>query len=91
MPTPLPPAPDVESAPSEPLVGVGATVAVVVAVIALLVSFGVKLTEDQRTAIVAVVGAAAPIVAALWGRRTVWSPRTVLRKIEQVRADPAAK
>ena len=55
----------------EPAITIGSISAGVSAVIALLVAFGVPLTEDQQTAILGVVAAAGPIVAAVITRRFV--------------------
>ncbi|MDQ3540481.1 MAG: hypothetical protein M3440_07310 [Chloroflexota bacterium] len=46
----------------------------VAALIALLVAFGVDLTEDQKTAILGIVAVAAPIIAGLFIRQNVFSP-----------------
>lgn len=65
--------------PSEPLLTVGAITAAVVALLALLVAFGVHMSNDQRAAILGVVAAIAPLVTAIIGREHVWSPRSVAR------------
>jgi hypothetical protein len=84
----LPPVPPMRSAASEPLATVGVVTALAVAVIVLLVSFGVHIRDDQRLAIVGVIAAAAPIVTALWGRLKVWSPKTVARLAADLRRSP---
>lgn len=48
----------------EPLVTVGTITGAVTAVIALLVAFGLDLSAEQQTAILAVVAVAAPFVVA---------------------------
>ncbi len=48
----------------------------VAALIALLVAFGIDLTEDQKTAILGAVAVAAPIVAGFVIRSQVVSPNT---------------
>jgi hypothetical protein len=63
LPVPLP--------SREPAVVIGTVTSVVTAVLALVVAFGLELTDDQRNAILGVVGAAAPIVAALLVRPKV--------------------
>lgn len=55
----------------EPAITIGTISAAVGAVIALLVAFGVPLTEDQQIAILGVVAALGPIVAAVITRRFV--------------------
>lgn len=60
---------------NEPAITIGTISAAVSAVIALLISFGVPLTEDQQIAILGVVAAVGPIVAAVITRRFV-SPAT---------------
>lgn len=64
-------------APSEPLAKVGGAVTVVTAVIALVVAFGLKLSDAQVAAILGVVAVIAPIITTLWGRLKVWSPASV--------------
>lgn len=56
---------------SEPVVTAGAIAGLVGALLVLLVAFGVPLDETQRNAILAVVIAAVPIVAAVWARSKV--------------------
>lgn len=85
MSQPLPEVPSV-TAPAEPLVGVAAFSAFVVAAIALLVSFGVHVSDGQRLAIVGVIATGAPIVTVLWARRRVFSPRTVAQLVTKARA-----
>ena len=55
----------------EPLISVSSIVAAATAVIALLVAFGVPLTEDQKVAILGLVGVIAPVVVALVTRGRV--------------------
>ena len=55
----------------EPLVSVSSIVAAATAVIALLVAFGVPLTEDQKVAILGLVGVLAPVIVALVTRGKV--------------------
>lgn len=56
---------------TEPAVIVGAISAVVAAILALLVAFGFDITPDQSVAILGVVAAVGPFVAALVIRRKV--------------------
>ena len=56
---------------NEPAITVGSVSAAVAAVLALLVAFGVPLDDAQQKAILGVVAAAGPIVAALITRRFV--------------------
>ena len=55
----------------EPAITVGTISAAVAAVLALLVSFGIPVTEDQQTAILGVVAALGPIVTGLIVRKKV--------------------
>lgn len=55
----------------EPVISVGSISAGVAAVIALIVAFGVPVTEDQQIAILGVVAAVGPIAAAVVTRRFV--------------------
>ena len=56
---------------NEPAITIGTISAAVSAVIALLVAFGVPLTEDQQIAILGVVASLGPIVAAVITRNFV--------------------
>ena len=60
---------------NEPAITVGSVSAAVAAILALLVAFGVPLDDAQQKAILGVVAAAGPIVAALITRNFV-SPAT---------------
>jgi len=55
----------------EPAITVGTISAAVAAVLALLVAFGIPVTDDQQTAILGVVAALGPIVTGLIVRRKV--------------------
>lgn len=55
----------------EPLISVSSIVAGATAIIALLVAFGVPLTEDQKVAILGLVGVLAPVIVALVTRGKV--------------------
>jgi hypothetical protein len=83
--TPLPAEPDPRTAKSEPLITIGAIIAAVAAVLALLVSFKVPIDERQHDAILGAIVVIAPIVTALWGRAKVYSPRTVVHLLAQAR------
>lgn len=69
----------------EPATIIGAITAVVSAVLALLVAFGMDVSEDQQAAILGVVAAVAPLVAGVLIRSKVWSPASVDKVIEDVR------
>lgn len=62
---------------TEPLVTIGTIGSLVAALIVLLRSFGVPLTDDQSDAINQFVAIAAPIIIALVGRQFVFSRSTV--------------
>jgi hypothetical protein len=55
----------------EPLISISSIVAAATAVLALLVAFGVPLTEDQKVAILGLVGVLAPVIVALVTRGKV--------------------
>jgi hypothetical protein len=55
----------------EPLISISSIVAGATAVLALLVAFGVPLTEDQKVAILGLVGVLAPVIVALVTRGKV--------------------
>ena len=55
----------------EPLISISSIVAGATAVIALLVAFGVPLNQDQKVAILGLVGVIAPVIVALVTRGKV--------------------
>ena len=55
----------------EPLISISSIVAGATAIVALLVAFGVPLTEDQKVAILGLVGVVAPVIVALVARGRV--------------------
>ena len=55
----------------EPLISISSIVAGATAIVALLVAFGVPLTEDQKVAILGLVGVLAPVIVALVTRGKV--------------------
>ncbi|RGC68412.1 hypothetical protein C5N14_13580 [Micromonospora sp. MW-13] len=71
-PTPLP-----ASEATEPLFTVGGITAAVTAVLALLLAFGLPLSDAQQTAILGLVAVLAPLVVAAIARGRVYSPATV--------------
>lgn len=73
------PAPD----STEPLWSVGAITAVVTAALALLVSFGVPLSDGQQAAILGFLAAAAPLAVAALARQKVYAPATVSRLLNR--------
>jgi hypothetical protein len=72
----VPATPEVGS-PKEPLVNVGSITAAVAALLAVLVAFGLDLSDVQTGAVLTLVTVAAPLVVAAVGRRKVFSPATV--------------
>lgn len=64
----------------------GAVVALVGAVVALLVAFGVELTDQQVQAILGLFAAVGPLVTALLIRRTAWRPSSVRRAVAEAAA-----
>lgn len=73
--------PDAES--TEPLFTVGTITAAVTAVLALLVAFGLDLSDGQKQAILGVVAVAAPFIVTAWGRRRVYAPATVAKLLRR--------
>lgn len=82
----LPAPPDPLTASGEPLLVVGTAVTVVTAALSLAVAYGFKMTDDQRSAILGLVGILAPIVTTWVGRSKVYSPRTVVNLLAQARS-----
>ena len=68
---------------NEPLLSVGAIVTLVTAVIALLVQFGIPISDGQADAITGIVIAAWPVVIVLWARSKVVSPATDAERSKQ--------
>ena len=56
---------------TEPAVTIGAVTSAVASLLALLVAFGVDLTQEQQVAVLGVVAAVGPLVAAVLTRRKV--------------------
>ncbi len=61
---------------TEPATIVGTITAAATAIIALLVAFGLDLSDEQQQAILGVVAVAAPVIAAVVIRGKVVSPKT---------------
>lgn len=76
---PLPPAPDPNTSSTNPLLTVGAIVALVTVLLDAVVLFGVHLSDAQTSGVLAVVNVLAPLVVAAWGRHKVYAPATVAR------------
>ena len=66
----------------EPLISVSSIVAAATAVVALLVAFGVPLTEDQKVAILGLVGVIAPVIVALVTRGRVTPNAAVVEGLD---------
>lgn len=73
--------PDPDS--TEPVLSAGVITTAVTAALALLVAFGLELTDEQRTAILGAAAVVAPLVAAWWGRRKAYSPATVAKLLRR--------
>ena len=63
----------------EPARIIGAITGAATAIIALLVAFGLDLTQEQQAAILGVVAVVAPVVAGVVIRQHVYPPATVDR------------
>jgi hypothetical protein len=72
---PIPPA----DAPAEPLLTVGTVASAVVALLGLLVAFGLKLSDRQQSVVLGVVAVVVPVVVGVIARRKVFSPATVAK------------
>ncbi|SCL21527.1 hypothetical protein [Micromonospora inyonensis] len=64
---------------TEPLWTVGGITAAVTATLALLVAFGLEVTDEQETAILGVVAVVAPLIVTAVARGRVYAPATVAR------------
>ncbi len=64
-------------APTEPLLKVGGLVGFLVALFAVLVSFGIHISNDQQSALLGFAAVVGPLIVALGGRWKVWSPASV--------------
>lgn len=67
----------------EPLISVGGITAVVTALLAAFVAFGLPISDGQQAALLTLVGVLAPIAAALWGRGKVYAPATVAKLLRR--------
>jgi hypothetical protein len=68
---------------TEPAQLIGYITAAVSAAIALLVAFGVDLTDDQTAAILGIVAVAAPIISGIITRSKVYAPASVEKIADQ--------
>ncbi|MFI7072034.1 hypothetical protein [Micromonospora sediminicola] len=68
---------------TEPLLTVGTITAAVTAALALLVAFGLELSDGQKQAVLGAVAVAAPFIVAAWGRRKVYAPATVAKLLRR--------
>lgn len=71
-----------KAAESEPLVVRALLVSALCGVLSLI---GVRLTPGWRDGMLALAGVLAPVLLALWGRRTTWAPASVRRLLKLVR------
>lgn len=79
----IPPGTPGPDAPAEPLISVGTVTTLAAAVLALLVAFGVHMSDDTRATILTLIGVLAPIVVTVVGRSKVFSPKTVRSLVTQ--------
>jgi argininosuccinate lyase len=70
---------------SEPALSVGVVTAFLTEFFGLLVAFGVDLSTEQQSAIIATVTAAATLIVVMSGiiRQLVWSPESVEKLTDQ--------
>lgn len=64
----------------EPVITVGTISALVAAILALLVAFGIDIPDDVQSGILAVIATAAPIVAGVIARRYVTPAQDVVER-----------
>lgn len=77
----------------EPILTTASLTAIIIAVIALLVAFGIPLTDDQQKAIIALVGVIAPFVVWAIARRSTTPSKNVAAVVDKTGhlvAGPAA-
>lgn len=67
---------------NEPLVTLASITAGVTALLALLVAFGIPITQEQQVAILGVVAVAAPFVVAVAGRGRVTPNGSVVERVD---------
>lgn len=67
---------------TEPVITVGGIGAAAAAILALLVSFGIPVSDDQQNAILGVVAVLAPLVVAYVARRYVTANSNVVERAE---------
>lgn len=79
----VPAVPDPQA--TEPAVTVATVSGAVAAILALLISFGVPLSADQRGAILAVLAAVVPLIAGWVTRGRVYAPATVTALLSRVK------
>ena len=68
---------------NEPLVTLASITAGVTALLALLVAFGIPITQEQQVAILGVVAVVAPFVVAIAGRAQVTPNGSVVERVDQ--------
>jgi hypothetical protein len=72
----------------EPLLSRAVIVAAVGALLGLAAAFGLDLSEAQRESITVVAVVGAPLVAAVWARRHVWSGAAVAEQLTKPADQP---
>lgn len=87
---PVPPVP-AANAPSEPLLTAGTLVTVFSAILAAIVSFGLKINDDQQAKLLGLILILAPLIVAVVGRMRAWAPASVRKLVQQERAKAATE
>jgi hypothetical protein len=72
----------------EPLLSRAVIVAVVGAALGLAAAFGLELSAGQQEAITVVAVVGAPLAAAVWARRHVWSGASVAEQLTKPADQP---
>ncbi len=76
-----PPVPGPSASP-EPVLSTASIVTVVTAILAMLVSFGLPLSDDQQAAVLGAIAVVAPVVLGLVARSKAWAPLTVRKTVQ---------
>ena len=79
----IPPGTPGPDAPTEPLISVGTVTTLAATILALLVTFGIHLSDDTQATLLTLIGILAPIIVTLVGRTKVFSPKTVRTLVTQ--------
>lgn len=71
---------------TEPAISIGSITAAITAVLALLVAYGVDISQEQQVAILGVAAVVAPVVVGIITRFNVYSPASAQRAANEAAA-----